>query len=466
MLARAPIRLRLTAWYVLLLAVILAAFCAAVYLLQRNALLSNLDESLENRADSLAAVVPVGDSTAASSGRPTTSLTEREEFSRVFNADGNVVSNDAAGLGGVPVDEPSVAQALAGETVHRSVNSGNDERLRSALAPIRRDSRIVGAVEVGRTEDDATESLATLIWIMAAAYGVTLLAAGGGGLFLAQRALAPIDTVTRLARDLSADDLSQRLDLKLPDDEVGRLAATFDDMIGRLEAAFRRQRQFTSDASHELRTPLTALKGDIEVALQKERDPEAYRVVLRAVNNDVDRLIRLVGTLLMLARADTGELPIAVEPVELGTLAEGAVEQLRHIALERGVTITLAGGAPVTVEADEDLLLQLLINLLDNAFKHTPREGHVDVQWAVQEGIARLSVTDTGEGIGPEHLPRIFDRFYRVDPARSRADGSVGLGLAISRWIAEAHHGSISVVSAPGEGTSFSVALPIKSPSS
>ena len=311
MFSRAPIRLRLTAWYVLLLAVILAAFCAAVYLLQRHALLDNLDESLENRAATFAAAVPVAEGSPVPFPVSPVQPGEQEHFSRVFATDGVVVSDDSATLGGVPVDSSRVARALAGAPLFRSVPAGNGEQMRTAFAPIRREALIVGAVEVGQSADDATESLSTLVWIMAIAYGLTILAASGGGLFLAQRALAPVDEVTRLARDLSADDLSKRLDLGLPDDEVGRLASTFDDMIARLDAAFRRQRQFTSDASHELRTPLAALKGDIEVSLQQEREPERYREVLRAANKDVDHLIRLVGSLLMFTRADAGELPIA-----------------------------------------------------------------------------------------------------------------------------------------------------------
>jgi heavy metal sensor kinase len=268
--------------------------------------------------------------------------------------------------------------------------------------------------------------------------------------------------VTRLARRISAEDLGQRLNLRSPDDEVGRLARTFDEMIARLDDAFRRQRQFTADASHELRTPLTAIKGQIDVALQRQRDPAAYRQVLQVVNEEVDRMIRLVGSLLTLARADAGQIPLAFEAVSLPDLVAGALEQVSPMASQRSVELQLVPSQAVTLRADEDLLLQLLLNLLDNAIKYTPAGGQVTVGWNVGAGQVELWVRDTGIGIASEHLPHLFDRFYRVEKARSRAEGRVGLGLAISRWIAEAHGGSISVDSAPGEGSTFTIRLPTR----
>ena len=315
-------------------------------------------------------------------------------------------------------------------------------------------------LEVGQSQDDVADTLQTLLFIVGIAYPATLVVASLGGVFLAGRALSPVDRMTRLARRISAEDLGQRLNLRSRDDEVGRLARTFDEMIARLDNAFRRQRQFTADASHELRTPLTAIKGQIDVALQRRRDPAAYRQVLQVVNEEVDRMMRLVGSLLTLARADAGQIPLAFEAVRLADVVGAAVEQVRPVASERGIELELVSSPAVTLRADEDLLLQLLLNLLDNAIKYTPAGGHVDVGWNVSAGQVELWVRDTGIGIASEHVPHIFDRFYRVDKARSRAEGRAGLGLAISRWIAEAHGGSISVESAPGQGTTFRVVLP------
>ena len=209
--------------------------------------------------------------------------------------------------GDAPVDPSSLERALAGRSTTRTVDS-DDKPLRLRTLPIEGEDGIRGVLEVGLPADDVTETLRVLLLIFAVAYPITLIGASLGGIFLAGQALAPIDSLTRLARRLSAEDLSQRLNMKLPDDEVGRLARTFDEMLERLDDAFRRQRRFTADASHELRTPLTAIKGQVEVALERERNPESYREVLRSVNADADRMIRLVGSLLTLARADAGQL--------------------------------------------------------------------------------------------------------------------------------------------------------------
>ncbi len=314
-------------------------------------------------------------------------------------------------------------------------------------------------MEVGLSAEDVSDTLTRFLIIVGLAYPLMLGLAGLGGVFLAGRALSPVDKVTRLARLISAEDLGQRLNLRLPDDEVGRLARTFDEMIARLDDAFRRQREFIADASHELRTPLTIIKGQIDVSLQKEREPAAYKDVLRAVNDEVDRLIRLVANLLTLTRADAGQIPLTLETLNISDLVASAVEQVRPLAGQRGIQLQLQAETPATIRADEDLLLQLLLNLLDNALKYTSAGGQVTAGWSLHGAQVALRVRDTGSGIPDEHLPHLFDRFYRVDGARSRAEGGVGLGLAISRWIAEAHGGSISVESAQGEGSTFTVQL-------
>ena len=461
MQALRSIRFRLTLWYVLLLAVILAGFSAGIYLTLRHSLSSNLDDALETRAEELLAVVRFeGDRPTLAGAVPSEGQGEGEQFIRVFDASGAPTFDTSAPAGEVPVAQGAVQAALAGRTVTDSVTA-EKETFRARLVPIRRSGQVGGVLEIARSEEDVSETLGTLLLILGISYPATLVLASFGGIFLAGRALSPIDRLTRLARRLSADDLSQRLNLELPDDEVGRLARTFDEMLARLDEAFRRQRQFTADASHELRTPLTAIKGQVEVTLSKQRSAGAYHEVLQAVNEEVDRMIRLVGSLLTLARADAGQIPPAVEPVDLAELVAGAVEQVRPLAGERGVELSVASGPAVTLQADEGLLLQLLLNLLDNAVKYTPSGGRATVGWDAKDGQAELWVRDTGAGIAAEHLPHVFDRFYRVNKARSRAQGGVGLGLSICRWIAEAHGGSISVQSSPGQETTFTVVLPV-----
>ena len=462
MLARVPIRLRLTIWYVLLLALILAAFAAGVYLLLRHNLNQNLNDSIQNRAGALLNVVQFeGDRPVLPGQGSPRDPAEEEYFVRVFDASGAVSFDNRSFLGGVSIDPDAVNHVLAGNsTTRRTEFIEDDDPMRVAILPIIRNAAVLGALEVGQSEEDVSETLSSLLLGLAIACAVTLVVAGAGGGFLARQALLPIDTITRAARQISGEDLSRRLDLDLPNDEVGRLSRTFDEMIARLDDAFRRQRQFTSDASHELRTPLTIIKGQIDVALNKEREPEAYRQVLQAVNDEVDRLIRLAGSLLTLTRADAGRIPMAFERVEVANVANGVVEQVRTAADEKGVEIELDPSSPVTIEADEDLLLQLMLNLLDNAIKYTSAGGRINVGWRMNGRQAELRVQDTGIGISEEHIPFLFDRFYRVDRARSRAEGGVGLGLAISHWIVESHGGSIHVESTPDKGSTFTVLLP------
>ena len=422
-------RLRLTLWYVGLLSVLLASFGVAVYLVTRQALYSNLDESIEAQAAAVLGTIRFEEGRPLLADGTTTRLVE-DGFIRVF---------------GLP-DQRSTSR---------------DSQLRVMTFPIVRDGGTVGLLEVGQSDDEVADTLLTLLLVMAVAYPVTLAVAGLGGALLAGRVLEPVDRITGLARRISADDLGQRLDLELPNDEIGRLARTFDEMIGRLDEAFQRQLQFTADASHELRTPMTAVKGQVEVALQRERSPAEYREVLEKVNDEVDRLIGLTNSLLTLARADAGGIPLVLEAVDVQTLISGIVEQMQPAAAAKDVVIDVEPGPTATILVDEDLVLQLLLNLIDNAVKYTLGGGRITAGWDTSGDHGELWVRDTGIGIPPEHLPRVMGRFYRGDDARSRSEGGVGLGLSICHWIAQAHGGSLRAESVPGQGSTLTVVLPI-----
>jgi len=462
MLIFRSIRLRLTLWYVLLLAVVLAAFCAGIYFALQASLSRNLNESVENRTEVLLGLIEYESGEPTLIGVALSGDQDRgETFARVFDDSGAVTFDDSTAFGGVPVDRPAVQEALRGGATTRRVK-GPDQTFRARVVPIESDSAIVGALEVGLNQDDIADTLRILLLIIAVAYPVTLAVASFGGVFLAGRALSPIDRLTGLAQRISAKDLSQRLDLDLPNDELGRLARTFDEMISRLDRAFQRQRQFTSDASHELRTPLTAIKGQAEVALQRNRSPEDYRQSLAAIDNEADRMIRLTASLLHLARADSGQIPITFESVDVAEVVGAAAEQARPAAGQRRVRLELNSAPQIRMAGDKDLLIQLMLNLLDNAIKYSPPGSEVTAGWETNGSEVVLWVRDTGIGIEPDAITQIFDRFYRVDPARSRAEGGAGLGLSISRWIAEAHGGSISVQSEPAKGSTFSVRLPLR----
>ena len=471
-LSRRGIRVRLTLWYLLVLAIVLALLGGGVYFALRESLDDSLEASVRSRSDALLGVVRLED------GRPVLPDSvvnaapvpdddgdfdddvDDEQYARTWDRAGNVVSDSGGADAEVETTWSDVISVIGGTDLWISL-PGEDASFTILIRPIVADGEVVGALEVGQSHEEIDETLGALLIILTIAMPITLVLAGIGGLLIAGRALEPVDSVTRLARQISAEDLSGRLDLDLPDDELGRLSRTFDEMIARLEGAFRRQRQFTADASHELRTPLTALKGQVEVALARPRDPSEYQAVLAGVNEEVDRLIRLVGSLLTLARADAGEIPLAREPISLDAAVTGVVEQLEPLAAQRGIAIVEEPGPAVTVQADESLLLQLLLNLLDNALKYTPSGGEVRVTWGVDGSHAFVTVSDSGIGIDPDHLPHIFERFYRVDRARSRSEGGTGLGLAISRWIVDAHGGEISATSTPGEGSNFTVRLPV-----
>ncbi len=241
------------------------------------------------------------------------------------------------------------------------------------------------------------------------------------------------------------------------------LALTFNEMIERLDKAFKRQRRFVADASHELRTPVAAIRSmtDVMLAQRTPIEPEEYLAVLRDVNSEAERLGHLINDLLALARTDENQALLEHEPVRLDLLVADVVATTEPLAAEKGITMEVLANEPATVLGDEVRLIQVIMNLIDNALTYTNAGGTVKLEVVVQNNSAILTVRDTGIGIAPEHLEHIFERFYRVDPARSRAAGGTGLGLAIVEWIVRAHGGKITVASEVGHGTTLNVTLPL-----
>lgn len=320
--------------------------------------------------------------------------------------------------------------------------------------------RVAGTIVAGRSLTAAYAALGRLRGVLFAASLVAVVAALVGGWIFATSALRPVDHLTRMARAIGGGALDRRLHLTGPDDELHRLAAAFDEMLDRLQAAFERERRFTADVAHELRTPLTALQGEIDVALRRPREPADYRQTLLVLREEAARLTRLVNDMLLLARAEAGIEALRRAPVRIDLVARRIVEQFGPTASAQGVTLEAQGAAEVSATGDADLIFQALFNLIDNALRHTPTGGVVALRWEGDSGGVRIDVLDTGEGIAPEHLPHLFERFYRADGHRSRARGGAGLGLAIVRWIVEAHGGGITVTSEPNRGSRFSLTLP------
>lgn len=463
---RLPVRWRLTLWFAAILAAILLSFGGLLFVGLRQRLHAGFDEQLLTQAAvTLASVAVRGDN-------PTLALRpgggqEGEYFLRLVDRGGRIVFDNGPTLGGVPPDPAAVAAALAGRTGLASMAVAHDgendtESLRVATLPVRRDGEegpVVGVLQVGLDRRDLDEVLNELLTALAIAAPLALATAAAAGYALAGQALAPVDEITRLAAAIGGNDLHARLDMDLPNDELGRLADTFDGMLARIEDAFERQQRFTGDAAHELRTPLSLLRSQVDLALAHPRDAEAYREALSGIDDDLGRLTGLVATLLALARADVGRLPVDPAPFDLAETVTAAADLYAPVAAEAGVGMRTEA-PPTPLVADEDLVVQVLVNLIDNALAHTPSGGSIVVGCLREGRSARLWVEDTGHGIAAEHQGRVFDRFYRVDAGRTRPGGGAGLGLAICRAIAEALGGTIGLTSRPGEGTRVELVLP------
>jgi two-component system OmpR family sensor kinase len=355
-----------------------------------------------------------------------------------------------------PWDPDTVADAVAGRERHTTVDIDGD-RVRVFSAPRYEEGQIVGAIQVARDLREVDSLRKGQIRMLLILLPLSLLVAGIGGLFLTDRALRPVHQVTHAAAQIGVQDLSRRLEVR-GRDELAELAETFNGMIARLEAAFEQQRRFTADASHELRTPLARIKVTTSMALADEPSTEEYQTALRIADQAADVMDRLIKQLLLLARSDAGQLPIERSRIDLGPVLQEVVA-----AVTCGESAPVSADLPpepIEIDGDPDHLFRVFVNLLQNAIRHTPAEGQITLRARIAGDSAVVQVADTGEGIPPEHLPHLGERFYRVDAARARRTGGCGLGLAISRTILEAHGGHLSIESEVGRGTVVTVTLP------
>lgn len=287
----------------------------------------------------------------------------------------------------------------------------------------------------------------------------TVFFAAVGGLLISKKSLEPVVTISRQAERISAYNLSERLAIRNPKDELGHLAGVFNALLGRLEDSFRIMREFMAEASHELRTPLAIVHGEADVSLSQPRSNTEYRESLEIIRDQSKRMARIVSDMLALARADAGRQLIHVEELYLNDLVDECCHALKTVATAKNVRVELDSPRDFPFVGDEELLKRLVINLLDNAIRYTPPGGLVVVRLTGEPTEVRIAITDTGVGIPSEHLSRVFQRFYRVDPS-SHADQGSGLGLAIVKMAAEAHQGSVHVSSQPGCGSTFTITLP------
>jgi two-component system, OmpR family, sensor kinase len=453
------LRLRLTFWYSAVLAVIIALFGAAVYGILAASLTRQIDLGLTTAADEILRTSRF--SPMLQTVRIPPNLDEfggPNIYVQVWGTDGKL-ANQSARLGDLSESLDPRGLAAGSQSLRAVYVRGVHMRVLTVPMQTAIDNQVVGYLQVAtdlRVLDDAKSRL--LLTLVGGGVAAVLLAALVGGMTAAQ-ALQPLETITQTALQIThADDLSRRIPMDgAPQDEVGKLGMAFNESLERLERLFNSQRRFLADVSHELRTPLTAIRGNVDL-LRRMRgaDPTS----LDAIQSEAERMSRLVGDLLLLAQVDSGNLPLAHDPVELDTLLLEVFQEAQVLAA--GVRVSIGEIDQALVVGDRDRLKQLLLNLVSNAVKYTPEGGCVTLGLARVNEFARLAVSDTGVGIPPDELPHIFDRFYRVDKARSRAMGGAGLGLSIAQRIAELHGGHIEAMSeGEGQGTTFCVWLPL-----
>lgn len=454
------IRTKLTIWYLLIISLALIAFGASIYFYLSRSMLRIIDASLTDQAGLLARNYLSDQGALESEPARGHTSTARivPQFVQYIDGNGQLVDEikDAAGHS-LPLS-PDIIGSTAVRLDTLVIN--NEEQVRVATYPVRAATAAAPElyIRVGQSLLDLQKAQRRLLWQLAISIPLMMVIASLGGLFLANRALRPVERVAQAARRIGAGNLRERVAVPAAGDEISRLAALFNEMIDRLEQAFERERRFTADASHELRTPLAVLRGELELALRKERTGEQYREVLTASLEEIIRLSKLVDDLLTLARSERGELALDRQPLRLDELAAQLCHYIEPLAEAKGLTLEYCADE-ITIVGDEMRLRQLLLNLLDNAIKYTPAGGTVSLRLKRDEHVVSIEVADTGTGIPREEQALIFERFYRQQQSRTAV--GFGLGLAICKWITEAHGGSLTVNSEPGRGSQFLAAFPI-----
>jgi heavy metal sensor kinase len=449
-----PIRVRLTAWYAGVLAVILVALGAFVVIELRAHLRDTLDGTLGADAREIArgyVLEGVGDFRDVSR-----TVLPADGTAQLLDTAGRVLSSIGAPAGRTPM--LSDARSAVGHTVTARLGASG-QRYRVVATPVRHRGRdrMVVVAESLHDVDRAANSALTLLLIGGP---VALLATAAGGWWLARQSLRPVDRMAATAEAIRIDHLNERIPVVRAGDELGRLAVTFNAMLDRVESGVDERRRLIADASHDLRTPLAAMRTELDVQLRDPELPPSARTVLESNREEVALMSRMVDNLLTLAQADDGHLDLLKTDVDVDHAIETAVRPLRPLADVKGVVLEVDGDAGAT-RADAQRLHQALTNLVDNAIKFTPAGGRVTVTGWRTETEAGVTVSDTGPGIPDDAREQIFERFYRVDPARGRDVPGSGLGLAICREIAAAHGGRLWVEGREGEGSAFSLALPL-----
>jgi len=458
------IRLRLTLWHAGTLSAVLIAYAGFVFVFLRHQLAAELDRNLHEDFElAEEALAPGPDGSirwSATSYRHDPAEEDSSRWVEVWTAGRVAIRYPEGGAGVATLRIPDAPDDRADG--YSSVELAGDHHVRVLQKP-HQVGGIGTIIRVVRSEERMHRELTVLLLVLALAFPIAVGGAAAGGYLIARRALHPVGHMARHARRITADILKERLPVDSPHDELGQLAETFNEMFARLERSFEQLRQFTADASHELRTPLTAIRTVGEVGLRSAADEAQLREVIGSMLEETDRMTQLVECLLTLTRADSGHFPLARDQFDLRDLAAEVTAFLAPLADEKHQALALAPGSEMArVIADRNRLRQALINLVDNAIKYTPSGGRIEILTLLSEGAAIFEVADSGPGIAEEHHAKIFDRFYRADPSRTRDSGGLGLGLAIARWAVESQGARIELHSRAGHGSTFRVVMPLR----
>lgn len=461
------IRFSLTLRYSLTLAVILVLFSSFIYLTIRKQFYQEVDRELFTIAEALAS--PTLEPFRNSSPSVFDQVLEdfigpkvNGKFVRIFDSTGAVTAS-SRNLQGVDnsLSSPALRQAGLGLTTYGTDYLPGRLPVRCITVPVLTDGSLSRIVQVSSSLEEISETLRHVLLVLCISIPLAIFLFGYGGWFLAGLALKPVDLITRSARKITAENLGQRLVVVNPQDELGQLAETFNDTLARLENSFKRTRRFSVDVSHELRTPLTILRGETELGLKLAKEPDEFRELLQSNLDEIKQMSKIIEDLLFLSKAEEGGLYLDLEDVELYEFIQELVRQFTPVTLELGVALTFEGISPVFVSGDRARLRLIYHNLLDNAVKYNKSGGTVRIVLSCEGGQAKVAIADSGVGIPEEDLPHIFDRFYRVDKDRNRTSGGSGLGLSLAKSFTAAHGGRIIVTSALGQGSEFSVYLPL-----
>jgi two-component system, OmpR family, sensor kinase len=461
------VRTRLTLWYVAVLAGVLVAFTLGIYLLMTRALHSRVDSGLHHLMSvtqkSLIQDAAEGQSLQDAARSTVSELSGPNQALALFDEHGQLLASNGWDED-FAVALPAIEAIASGEaTLSTGVERDGDDRVRLATqrltVPLAGRTYFAIAGEPLDVVEDELESLRIILW---SSVPIALILTGISGWFLARKSLAPVVAMAERADRIGAGDLGGRLPVANPRDELGRLAETFNRLLARMAVAFTQQQRFMADASHELRTPIATARTAAAVTLQQpHRAEEEYRQSLQIVQDQSDRLARIVDDMLTLARADAGEYPLRTEPLYLNELVDEVARDARVLSARAGVRIDVDPAPDAPFVGDEHLLKRLIMNLVDNAIRHTPAGGAVRLSLAPDGTGFVLTVSDTGGGIPHAAQAHIFERFYRSDASRIRRDDrGAGLGLAIARWIAEAHAGTLELVNSSSHGTVMRLTLP------